>query len=101
MTLPYNDEGTIEAIILHMIMHILPEALAIQKKLNNNQRLNDIDVAHLNNFLIYTRKVLPNIQRHPDYGHFISKLILLHKEMIEQSLEKEKLRPDHRSHLTG
>lgn len=91
MTTPsIYDEGTIEVIILHMIKHMLPQAFAIQKKLNKNKTLNDIDVIHLNNFLTYTRKILPNIQRHPDYGHFISKLILLHKDIIQQSLENEK-----------
>jgi len=84
-----NDEGILEALVVRLEKQRLPRMLELQQCVDAGKMLNDFDLGYLKNSIDETSKILPLIDRHPEYQSLEMKLISLYKKVSEKALQLE------------
>ena len=67
----------------------LPRMLELQQCVDAGQMLNDFDLEYLKSSIGESSKILPLIDRHPEYQSLEMKLISLYKDVIKKALQLE------------
>ena len=68
----------------------LPRLLALKKKVDEGSSLDDLDLDFLENSITDARKVVPIIDRHPEYQSLATEVMELYKDISEKALQIEK-----------
>jgi len=84
------DLGIIEVILERLEKQRLPRLLDIQKKVDEGTSLNDIDLDFLESSMQDANKIIPIIDRHPEYQKLASEVMSLYKNITEKALQIEK-----------
>jgi len=90
MSDPTMDIGLIEVILERLEKQRLPRLLDIQKKVNNGTPLIDLDLDFLESSMKDANKVIPIIDRHPEYQALAAEVMSLYKDITEKALQIEK-----------
>ena len=85
-----TDTGLIQVLLERLEKHRLPRLLALQDKVHSGVSPDNADLDFLENAIADARKVIPIIDRHPEYQSLATKVIELYKDISEKALQIEK-----------
>jgi hypothetical protein len=85
-----TDAGLIEVLLERLEKQRLPRLLALKKKVDEGSSLDDLDLDFLEKSIADARKVIPIIDRHPEYQSLATKVMELYKDISEKALQIEK-----------
>jgi hypothetical protein len=89
MTDVSKDTGVIMALMERLEHQRLPQALAIQKRVNKGELLSEGDIEFLNHVFEDYQYVTPLLHKHPEWQPAISRVVSLYKEIMDKALENE------------
>jgi len=90
MSDPTMDIGLIEVILERLEKQRLPRLLDIQKKVDQGTPLIDPDLDFLEGSMKDANKIIPIIDRHPEYQTLAAEVMSLYKDITEKALQIEK-----------
>jgi hypothetical protein len=89
-TAPSHDTGTIVALLDRMRTQRLPRALDIKAKLDLGQRLDDYDLAFLDEIATDCESMKPIWDRHPELQALAGRMMHLYHGISAQALANER-----------
>ena len=84
-----KDTGVIMALLQRLEQQRLPAILAIKKRVDQGERLEDHDIDFLKQMFADANKIKPMIDKHPEYQDLVVQLISLYNEITTKALENE------------
>ena len=84
------DTGLIEVLLERLEKQRLPRLLALKKKVDEGSTLDDLDLDFLEKSIADARKVIPIIDRHPEYQSLATQVMELYKDISGKVLQIEK-----------
>ncbi len=85
-----KDKGVIFVLLERFNKQRLPRALALKKKVDSGELLNDYDHNLIEEVLKDTSQISSLIERNPEYKDLAAKVINLWNEIIEKDIENQK-----------
>jgi len=89
MSTPQDDQGTIVALLDRFRLQRLPTALALKDKVDRGGKLDDADIAFLEQVFEDVRDVGPILERNPELAQLSGKISALYKEITDKALANE------------
>ena len=89
MSTPQDDQGTIVALLDRFRLQRLPVALALKEKVDRGGKLDDADIAFLEQVFEDVRDVNPIVERNPELAQLSGKISALYKEITDKALANE------------
>ena len=86
---PSDDAGIIVALAKRLETQRLPRALALKEKVDQGEKLNDLDIAFLEQVNDDMSRVRPLVDRNPDWQTVMEKMLQLYNEITDKALENE------------
>ena len=84
-----KDDGVIAVLLERFNVQRLPRVLQLKEKVDSGEKLNDFDIAFLEEVFKGASEIFPIADRHPEYQDLMAKAIRLHHEITEQALKNE------------
>jgi hypothetical protein len=85
-----SDIGLIEVLLERLEKQRLPRLLDIEKKVDAGESLLDEDLEFLEHAITDGRKIMPLIDRHPEYQHLTVQVVQLYKKITEKAMQIDK-----------
>jgi hypothetical protein len=82
-----KDKGLIMVLLERFNKQRLPRALALKKKVNSGELLDDYDQKYIKELQKDSSEVMLIIERNPEYKDLAANIINLYKEIIEKDTE--------------
>ena len=89
MTEQEKDAGIISALVKRLETQRLPRALDLKKKVDQGERLNDLDIAFLEEVFSDSERLQPLFDRHPEWHEMYVKISGLYKDIMSKAMENE------------
>lgn len=89
MTESEKEAGLIQVLAMRFETQRLPRALALKKKVDRGERLNDLDMAFLEEMLSDTARIKPMIDRHPEWQKVFIQASGLYQDIMSKARENE------------
>ena len=86
---PSDDTGLIVALAKRRESQRLPRSLDLKKKVDQGEKLNDLDIAFLEEVNDDMQEVRSLVDRNPDWRTVVEKMLQLYNEITEKALENE------------
>ena len=86
---PTADIGVIEVLLERLEKQRLPRLLAIKERVDAGTPLDDVDIEFLESSLKDGRKIIPLLDRHPEYQELSAKVMSLYKEIMDKAMQIE------------
>jgi hypothetical protein len=83
------DDGVILALLDRFNKQRLPQLLEMKGRVERGEKLNDLDMAHLEEWLATGIQAQPILERHPEYKPLVAQVMSLYKEITNKALENE------------
>lgn len=90
MTKSSKDIGVILALVERLSEQRLPKATALKARVEQGERLSEIDIAFLDIVIRDANQIMPLIDKHPEWLPIAARAISLFKEITDKALENEK-----------
>ncbi len=85
-----KDKGMIMVLLERFNKQRLPRALALKKKVDSGELLDDYDHKYIKELQKDAGEVMLIIERNPDYKDLAANIINLYKQIIEKDIENQK-----------
>jgi len=89
MTEHSEDAGVIDVLMQRLEKQRLPRALSLKEKVDRGERLDDDDIAFLEEVFADASRVKPLLDKHPQYESLAMKVLHLYKTITDKALENE------------
>lgn len=86
---PQQDAGMLAVLIERLESQRLPRALALKEKVDQGGRLDDFDIAFLEEVFSDSQEVQPLLERHPEHQEIAAKMMALYHDITEKALANE------------
>ncbi|MCU0808923.1 MAG: hypothetical protein MUC53_13680 [Candidatus Contendobacter sp.] len=86
---PQQDAGVLAVLIERLESQRLPRALALKEKVDQGGRLDDFDIAFLEEVFSDSQEVQPLMERHPEHQGIAAKMMALYHDITEKALANE------------
>jgi len=90
MSEDYSDTGVIQVVVERFQNQRLPRALAIKDQVDRGERLNESDIAFLEEVLRDSARVKPYVDAHPEWQDLVGRALHLYSEITAKALENER-----------
>ena len=80
-----SDAGILQVVVEEFTNRRLPWLLGIKERVDQGERLSELDVTSLSVVLARANEVLPIVKRHPEYHELTAKAIDLYGEITEKA----------------
>ena len=90
MNNPTTDAGLIQVLLEKLEKQRLPGIITSNEKVDSGKALDETELDYLKNAIADARKVIPLIDRHPEYQHIASQVMALYKEIADKTMLIEK-----------
>jgi hypothetical protein len=90
MTEPSKDAGVIQVLAERLEKLRLPTALALKKKVDKGEPLNQFDIAFLEEVFEDATRIKPLLDEHPEWQELAARMTHLYHEITAKALENEK-----------
>ncbi|KDM89633.1 hypothetical protein [Photobacterium galatheae] len=84
-----KEAGILQALAERMESQRLPRALAMKKRVDDGETLNELDIQFLKEVLDDAQRIMPLVERHPEWQSLAASLINLYQEITRKALENE------------
>ena len=88
-----TDKGVIAVMMKRFEERRLPRALDIRKRVENGERLSELDLAFLRRVLEDSHEITRLAEKYPDYQKLYSQRAALFHEITQKALENEQKVP--------
>ena len=85
-----EDIGVIIALVNRFTEQRLPKVIAIRERVELGERLSEYDIKFLDEILKDANRIMPLVDKHPEWEPLTTRAISLYKEITEKALENEK-----------
>jgi hypothetical protein len=85
-----KDTGLIEVLAKRLETQRLPRALSLKEMVERGETLAEVDIRFLETVFEDAQRILPLVDRHPEWQDLAGKMIHLYKEITDKALENEK-----------
>jgi hypothetical protein len=85
-----DDRATIQALLERLTHRVLPNALAIKKRVDAGERLTDHDIAFLKGALEDAQGAQKFVARNPQFHDLGAQVVQLYEEIVRRAVENEK-----------
>ena len=89
MTDTDKEAGIIQALAKRLETQRLPRALALKEKVDRGERLNDLDIAFLDEVFSDSTRMKPMIDRHPEWHKVFILVSGLYEDIVSKAKENE------------
>lgn len=89
MSEPSADAGVLEVLLERLEKQRLPRALALKQKVDRGERLDEFDIAFLEEVFSDAENMRSLIDRHHEYDALAGRMIHLYNEITSKALENE------------
>jgi hypothetical protein len=83
------DNGVIKVLLDRFNEQRLPLLLELKERVYRGEKLNVLDVKHLEDIAETARQISPALERHPEFKPLVAQVIGLYKEITSKALENE------------
>ena len=87
---PQQDAGMLAVLIERFETQRLPRALDLKEKVDKGGRLDEFDLAFLEEVFSDSQEIKPLIERHPEHQEIRTKMMGLYREITEKALANER-----------
>jgi hypothetical protein len=84
-----KETGVFAALARRMTDERLPKALALKERVERGERLNELDLAFLEQVVQDARKIQPMIHSNPRAQEIAGRMLQLYNEITQKALENE------------
>ena len=85
-----EDIGVIIALVKRFTEQRLPKVIALKERVEMGECLSEYDIKFLDEILKDANRVMPLVDKHPEWQPLTTRAISLYKEITEKALENEK-----------
>jgi hypothetical protein len=85
-----QDAGMLTVLVERLETQRLPRAQDMKAKVDRGERLDDFDLALLEEVFSDSAQLKPLLARHPEYEQIVLKMMALYHEITEKGLANEK-----------
>ena len=86
---PQQDAGMLAVLIERLETQRLPRPLDLKEKVDQGGRLDDFDIAFLEEVFSDSQEVQPLMERHPEHQEIAAKMMALYHDITEKALANE------------
>ena len=84
-----EEAGIIQVLAMRFESQRLPRALALKEKVDQGERLNDMDIAFLEEVFSDSARIKPIIDKHPEWQKVYIQMAELYEDIISKASENE------------
>jgi hypothetical protein len=84
-----KEAGVIQALVDRLEKTRLPMALKLKEKVDQGGRLNEADIAFLEEVFANSARLKPLLDAHPEWQELAARMLRLYKEITTRALENE------------
>lgn len=85
-----EETGLITAYLEKLQEQSIPRALAVKKRVDEGECLNEIDIMYFEEQLSDASSMMPMLKHHPEYQKLIAELADLYHQIAEKALSNQK-----------
>jgi len=89
MTESEKTAGIIQVLATRLETQRLPHALALKEKVDQGERLNELDMAFLEEVFGDAERIKPLLDQHPEWHEVFIKVSGLYKDIMSKAMENE------------
>jgi len=85
-----EDIGVIIALVNRFTKQRLPKVIAVKERVELGECLSEYDIKFLDEVLKDANRIMPLVEKHPEWQPLALRAFSLYKEITEKALENEK-----------
>ncbi len=89
MTDSEKEAGIIQVLVMRLETQRLPRALALEKKVDQGESLNELDLAFLEEVFSDMARIKPMLDRHPEWQELFIQVSGLYGDIMSKARENE------------